>query len=125
MANQMAKADLDLVFKALAHPARRAVVERLTDGAAPVSELAAPFDMALPSFLQHLDVLERSGLVRSEKAGRVRTYRMAQGPLEAAEGWLGVQRRQWEQRLDRFDAYVEGLAKQSAQGAGKTEKKKK
>ncbi len=120
----MAKADLDLVFKALAHPTRRAVVERLTDGAAAVSELAAPFDMALPSFLQHLDVLERSGLVRSEKAGRVRTYRMAQGPLRTAEGWLGAQRRQWEQRVDRFDAYVEGLAQQSAQGAHKTEKKK-
>lgn len=103
---------LDRVFQALADPTRRAVVQRLcaSSGGAAVSELAAPFDMALPSFLQHLKVLEGCGLVRSEKAGRVRTYRISPQPLKAAERWMVEQRAHWERRLDRLDAYLEGLA---------------
>lgn len=103
---------LDRVFQALADPTRRAVVQRLcaaSNGAA-VSDLAAPFDMALPSFLQHLKVLEGCGLVRSEKAGRVRTYRISPQPLRAAERWMVEQRAHWERRLDQLDAYLEGLA---------------
>ena len=105
------QARLDLVFRALADPTRRAVLHRLAAGAAAVSALAAPFDMALPSFLQHLDVLETSGLVRSEKTGRVRTYRISPGPLRAAESWMSRQRDLWERRLDQFDRYVLELEK--------------
>ena len=82
MPNQIIQ--LDRVFNALADPTRRAVLERLSNGPAPVSELAQPFDMALPSFTQHLNVLEGCGLVRSEKTGRVRTYQLAPRPLQAA-----------------------------------------
>src|SRR5262245_4423095 len=99
--------ELDRVFRALGDPTRRAVLHRLTGGVAPVSELAAPFDMALPSFLQHLDVLEECGLVRSRKSGRIRTYELSPAPLEAAEGWMGEQRALWERRLDRLDSYLE------------------
>ena len=97
------------MFQALADPTRRAVLARLSGGVAPVSELAAPFDMALPSFLQHLKVLERSGLVSSQKAGRVRTYRLSPRPLKAAEGWLSQHRANWDRRLDQLDRYLEGL----------------
>ena len=107
MPNQLAK--LDRVFQALADPTRRAVLEQLGHGPAAVSALAEPFKMALPSFLQHLRVLEDCGLVRSKKTGRVRTFRVVPRPMEAAEGWLAQQRSLWERRLDRFDAYVEGL----------------
>jgi DNA-binding transcriptional ArsR family regulator len=100
------QAGLDQIFHALADPTRRAVMQRLTLGAAPVSELAAPFEMALPSFLQHLKVLESSGLVRSKKIGRVRTYEALEKPLKLAESWLSRQRVHWERRLDRLDAYV-------------------
>lgn len=102
--------ELDRVFQALADPTRRAVLQRLSGGGAPVSELAAPFDMALPSFLQHLRVLEGCGLVRSSKSGRVRTYRLSPEPLKAAEGWIATQRALWGRRLDRLDTYLEGLA---------------
>lgn len=94
------------VFQALSDPTRRAVIERLTRGPAPTSELAEPFDMALPSFLQHLDVLTSSGLVRSHKTGRVRTYELAPKPLKAAEDWMAKQRDLWERRLDQLDAYL-------------------
>lgn len=100
---------LDRIFNALADPTRRAVLERLSDGSAPVSELAQPFDMALPSFTQHLHVLETCGLVRSEKAGRVRTYHLAPRPLKAAEHWMVKQRAIWETRLDQLDSYVKRM----------------
>ena len=100
---------LDPVFHALADPTRRAVVERLVDGPAAVGELARPFHMALPSFLQHLKVLERSGLVRSEKAGRVRTVHLEAAALMAAQAWLAEQRRQWERRLDRLETFLEEI----------------
>ena len=102
---------LDRVFQALADPTRRAVVERLCQGPAAVSELARPFRMALPSFSQHLDVLEGCGLVRSRKTGRVRTYRLAPAPLKAAEIWMTTRRALWERRLDQLDAYLDELKK--------------
>lgn len=97
---------LDRVFRALGDPTRRAVLGRLSAGPAPVSELARPFNIALPSFTQHLDVLERCGLVRSRKVGRVRTYRLVPQPLRAAERWITQQRAVWERRLDQLDDYL-------------------
>jgi DNA-binding transcriptional ArsR family regulator len=100
---------LDRVFRALGDPTRRAVLSRLSGGPAAVSELARPFKMALPSFTQHLDVLEDCGLVRSRKLGRVRTYRLVPQPLQAAERWMIEQRALWERRLDQLDSYLEEL----------------
>jgi DNA-binding transcriptional ArsR family regulator len=97
---------IDQVFHALSDPTRRKVVERLVSGPASTSELARPFDMSLPSFTQHLGVLERAGLVTSIKEGRVRTYHLAPAALELADGWLAERRRLWEVRLDRLDAFV-------------------
>jgi DNA-binding transcriptional ArsR family regulator len=88
------------------------VLERLTRGPAAVSELAQPFKMALPSFVQHLGVLEDCGLVRSNKKGRVRTYALAPQPLKAAENWLSAQRLEWERRLDALDDFLETLKEQ-------------
>ncbi len=100
---------VDELFRALSDPTRRGVVRHLAQGRASVSELAAPFDMALPSFVQHLRVLEASGVVRSTKAGRVRTYQLVPKRLKMAEDWLAAQRSMWEQRLDRFEKYVHQL----------------
>ena len=102
-------ATLDAFFHAMADPTRRAVVERLMRGPASVSDLAAPHGIALPSFLKHLKVLEASGLVRSEKTGRIRTCHIEAEPIAAAEDWLARQRRVWDQRLDRLDALVRRL----------------
>jgi DNA-binding transcriptional ArsR family regulator len=101
--------DIDAVFRALADPTRRQVVERLSRSPASVSELAEPFAMALPSFVQHLRVLEGCGLVCSTKHGRIRTYQLAPERLAAAEDWMSRQRRLWERRLDQFDAFVTQL----------------
>ena len=97
------------VFHALSNPTRRKVLERLSVGPATVSELAAPFDMQLPSFVQHLSVLEESRLVKSTKRGRVRTYEIAPERFKVAEDWLTARRQAWEARLDRFDRYVTQL----------------
>ena len=105
----------DEVFHALANPTRRKVVERLSAGPATVSELAAPFDMKLPSFVQHLSVLEQSRLVKSRKQGRVRTYELAPDRFKVAEDWLAERRRLWEARLDRFDSYVRQLKERESQ----------
>ena len=99
----------DDVFHALSNPTRRKVLEQLSAGPATVSELAAPFGMQLPSFVQHLSVLERSRLVKSKKRGRVRTYEIAPVRLRVAEDWLSARRQEWESRLDRFDQYVKQL----------------
>jgi DNA-binding transcriptional ArsR family regulator len=99
----------DAVFHALSNPTRRRVVEHLSVGPATVSDLAARFDMQLPSFVQHLSVLERSRLVKSKKHGRVRTYRLAPERFEVVEGWLAARRREWEARLDRFDQHIRQL----------------
>ena len=93
---------LDLVFQALSDPTRRAIVERLDRGPASVSELAQPFAMSLPAVLQHLAVLETSGLVQSEKVGRVRTCRIDDRALSAAGRWIQERRTTWERRLDRL-----------------------
>ena len=99
----------DEVFHALSNPTRRKVLEHLSVGPATVSELAAPFGMQLPSFVQHLTVLEQSRLVRSTKQGRVRTYEIAPERLKVVDDWLTARRRSWEARLDRFDQYVKQL----------------
>ena len=99
---------LDQVFHALADPTRRGMVERLVRGPATVSELSRPLEMSLPAVLQHLQVLEASGLVRSEKAGRVRTCRIEPDALRAAEAWVTGQRTAWETRLDRLGDYLAG-----------------
>jgi DNA-binding transcriptional ArsR family regulator len=99
----------DDVFHALSNPTRRRVLERLSVGPATVSELAEPFDMQLPSFVQHLSVLEESRLVKSRKHGRVRTYEIAPERFKVVEDWLAARRRLWEARLDRFDQYVKQL----------------
>ena len=106
MPNQAA---LDHVFHALADPTRRIVLQRLSRGPASVSELAQPFEMALPSFLQHLKVLEGSGLVRSYKQGRVRTCEIEPQPLTQAQDWIAEQRALWEGRLDRLESYLNDL----------------
>ncbi|HEY7552867.1 MAG TPA: metalloregulator ArsR/SmtB family transcription factor [Hyphomicrobiaceae bacterium] len=98
---------LDLVFQALADPARRAMVERLSRGPASVSELAEPLDMSLPAVVQHLQVLESSGLVRSQKVGRVRTCRIEAKALATAERWIAQRRFTWERRLDRLGDYLD------------------
>ena len=95
-------AQLDRAFHALADESRRAMVVRLSRGAASVSELAAPLDMSLPSVMQHLDVLQRSGLVRSEKVGRVRTCRLEPGPMRTLEQWIAEHRAIWERHFDRL-----------------------
>ena len=100
------RAAIDGVFRALADPKRRDVLERLNAGPASVSDLAAPYHMALPSFVEHLKMLEGAGLVRSQKAGRVRTYELVPEQLLVVDDWLRRQRTLWEGRLDRLDAYL-------------------
>lgn len=97
---------LDQLFHALADPTRRALVEQLSRAPAPVSELARSLPMSLPGVMQHLQVLEASGLVRSEKVGRVRTCRLEPEALRTAEGWISERRAGWERRLDRLGDYL-------------------
>ena len=97
---------LDRVFQALSDPTRRAIVERLTRGPASVSELAKPLDMSLPAVVQHLAVLEDSGVVASEKHGRVRTCRIEPTALRAAERWIIDRRATWEKNLDRLEDFL-------------------
>ncbi len=99
-------ANLDLTFQALADPTRRDMVERLARGHASVSELAQPYAMSLPAIVQHLAMLENSGLVRSEKVGRVRTFQVVPAALSLAEQWFDQRRMQWEQRLDRLGDHL-------------------
>lgn len=100
------QAPLDLVFHALTDPARRAMIDRLSRSPASVSELARPLDMSLSAVMQHLDVLEASGLVRSEKVGRVRTCRVDDANLKLAGDWISKRRAVWEQRFDRLADYL-------------------
>lgn len=104
---------LDRVFHALADATRRGLVDRLSEGSASVSELAAPLDMALPSVTKHLNVLETSGLVVSKKTGRVRTYRIAPGALNDVEAWVAERKSRLNRRFDRLENYlVEQAAKE-------------
>jgi len=115
MLNESAR--LDLAFQALADPTRRGMLARLSLAPASVSELAQPFRISLPAVLQHLQLLEASGLVRSEKKGRVRTCRIEPKALAAAEGWIAQQRALWEGRADRLEAFLDGLqAKETDHG---------
>lgn len=100
---------LDSVFHALADPTRRAVIQRLGKGPATVSELAEPFGMALPSFMKHVGVLEESGLIRSQKVGRIRTCMLERRKLAAAERWFGDQRALWEDRYENLDNLLNKL----------------
>jgi DNA-binding transcriptional ArsR family regulator len=97
---------LDRVFQALADPSRRVMVERLSEGPASVSELAEPLPMSLQAVVQHLQVLEASGLVRTEKLGRVRTCQIEPAVLQSAEQWISQRRTIWEQRLDRLGDFL-------------------
>lgn len=107
MLNQSAR--LDATFQALADPARRSILERLSKGPASVSDLARPFSISLPAVMQHLAVLEASGLVRSEKTGRVRTCRIEPKALASADRWIQARRREWDDRLDRLASYLDEL----------------
>ncbi len=100
---------LDLVFQALADPTRRGMIARLSRGPASVTQLAEPFAMSLPAVVQHLQVLESSGLVKSEKVGRVRTCRIEPRMMMTAEDWISSQRASWEARLDRLGEYLQEL----------------
>jgi len=96
------KPDIDRVFHALGDPSRRAIVEKLSEGPLSVSRLAEPLDITLAAGVQHLQVLEESGLVQTEKVGRVRTCRIETAGLSAAEKWIGDRRSMWERRFDRL-----------------------
>jgi DNA-binding transcriptional ArsR family regulator len=111
-----AEQEIDLLFQALADPSRRAMVDRLTHGPASVSELARPLAMSLPAVVQHLHVLEASGLVRSQKLGRVRTCSVEPAALRTAERWIADRRTFWEQSLDRLGAYLAEDRDQPQQG---------
>jgi DNA-binding transcriptional ArsR family regulator len=114
-------ASLDAMFQALGDPARRGMIERLCRGPASVSELAKPFDMSLSAVMQHLQVLEASGLVRSAKVGRVRTCSIEASALKSAESWLGARRASWEGRFDRLGEF---LAEQDEQSKAQKKSKK-
>ncbi|OJH39732.1 ArsR/SmtB family transcription factor [Cystobacter ferrugineus] len=102
---------LDGIFQALADPTRRAVLGRLGKGPASISELAKPFDMALPSFMKHIHLLEESGWIQTRKEGRVRTCALQKKPFAAVETWLTEQRSLWEGRTDRLELFVTTLQK--------------
>jgi DNA-binding transcriptional ArsR family regulator len=110
--------NLDSVYQALADPSRRAIVARLTRGPASVSELARPLPMSLPAVVQHLAVLEASGLVRSQKVGRVRTCRIEPRTLGRAEEWIAQRREEWESRLDRLGDYLGTLQAKETKNDG-------
>jgi DNA-binding transcriptional ArsR family regulator len=114
---------LNNVFGALSDPTRRAIVMRLCAGEASVGELAKPFDMALPSLMKHLRILESCGLIETEKIGRVRTCALHTASLETIEAWLAAQREIWERRLDRLELYVEKLKKEEKASVGKSRRK--
>ena len=107
MLNQ--SASLDLAFQALADPTRRAMLERLSRAPASVSDLARPLSMSFPAVMQHLAVFEGAGLVASQKVGRVRTCRIDERALGAAESWISARRAEWERRFDRLGDYLEEM----------------
>ena len=125
MLNQSPTLDLpalDLMFQALADPSRRAMVDRLCRGPTSVSELARPLAMSLPAVVQHLQVLEASGLVRSEKVGRVRTCHIEPRALRSAEDWVRERRTTWERRLDKLGEYLAEQEEQERSQAGSKDK---
>ncbi len=111
------EAQLDATFLALAHPARRTMLSRLSRGEATVGELAEPLDLSLPAVTKHLKVLQRAGLVHQGRQAQWRPCRLEPAPLQEASGWIEEQRRTWEARFDRLDAYLRELQQQGAQSA--------
>src|SRR5438552_2457025 len=109
MATDMLVGQLDTTFAALSDPTRRAILARLADGEASVTELAAPFSMSLPAVSKHLKVLERAGLISRERRAQWRPCKLEAAPLQEASDWLEEYRRQWEDRLDRLDVYLRDL----------------
>jgi len=107
---------LDLAFHALSDPTRRAVISRLAEGEVSVSVLAEPFDMALPSFVQHLKVLEDCGLIASEKRGRSRWCRLMKPRFDEAADWMTAERRRWADRLDRLEDYLDKTEESDGKG---------
>ncbi|HEX6967837.1 MAG TPA: metalloregulator ArsR/SmtB family transcription factor [Micromonosporaceae bacterium] len=105
---------LSLVFAALADPTRRAILARLADGEATVNEIAAPFPISLQAVSKHLKVLERAGLIIRGRDAQWRPCRLDAGPLREVAEWAEQYRRHWEERMDRLDAYLQGLAKEDA-----------
>lgn len=110
MLNQLEDADLDRVFRALADPARRSIVAQLAEGPASVSQLSRPLSMSLAGVLQHIQLLEASGLVRTEKIGRTRSCRIEPRMLRSAEAWISERRSLWERRFDRLGSYLDATA---------------
>lgn len=106
-------ANLDQAFSALADPTRRAIVSRLCGGPKSITELSEPFEIALPSLLKHVHVLEKSGLIRSEKVGRVRTCTVEPQALHATEAWIRQHISAWESRLDRMDAHIQRMKRKT------------
>ena len=104
--------ELDAIFTALAHPARRAMLARLGEGEATVGELAQPLDMSLPAVTKHLKMLERAKLISRSKNAQWRPCRLEEAPLETASAWIEQQRKIWESRLDRLESYLHSMEKQ-------------
>ncbi|KPB00732.1 ArsR/SmtB family transcription factor [Ahrensia marina] len=105
---------IEHTFNALSDPTRRAVIQTLSNGPASVSQLAGSFSMALPSFTQHLGVLENAGLIVSHREGRSRICSLNPAALQNAEDWLASSRRQWEARLDRFEAHLANMKEEKS-----------
>jgi len=112
------EAQLDAIFTALAHPARRAMLARLGKGEATVGELAQPLDMSLPAVTNHLKVLERAKLISRSKNAQWRPCRLEEAPLKTASGWIEEQRRVWESRLDRLEGYLHSMEKEKGRNDG-------
>lgn len=117
--------EVDLIFQALGDPTRRLMLDRLSHGPASVSELARPLEMSLPAVVQHLHVLEGSGLVRSRKVGRVRTCSLEPAAVSRAESWLSQRRRFWEESLDRLGQYLAETAEKTQQPETTTKERKR
>lgn len=113
-------ADVDPVFHALADPTRRFLVDLLSQGPATVSQLAEPLPISMPAVFQHLKVLENSGLIRSEKVGRVRTCHLEPKMLDTAETWIRARKAMWQRRLDRLDSFLAALPPENPEKKGKS-----
>jgi len=118
------EAELDAVFMALAHPARRAMLMRLGQGEATVGELAAPLNMSLPAVTKHLKVMERAKLISRSRNAQWRPCRLEAAPLNDASQWIEDQRKVWEARLDRLELYLHGLAPTKGKRHGDSKRKR-
>lgn len=116
----MQSADLSVLFSALADPTRRAILARLSEGDAPVKDLAAPFDLSGPAITKHLKVLERAGLISRARAGQLRPCRLEARALEPAADWIEQYRAMWEEQLDRLGAFLASVSPKTAQKTAPT-----